>query len=329
MAEDPAKKGLYSDFKCAGLGAVIEGGWPIPVMKKEFDHVPNGQCIADKIISTWPKLKTAGDAEPYVKHQIEENGASYIKMFHEVGDSIGMDLPLPPMDVQKAVVEAAHRRGVIAMGHAFSHAGALALIQAGADGLTHIFLDQAPTDEFVQLMKAQESHCSPTLALCGSQTGEGEELQRRFTNDPFAQRMLLNKSVGRPVGFAISQRPKSSVVHAYRSVKALHAAGVPLLVGTDAAGREIGTAYGLGVHMEMHLLATEIGMAPAEVLRSATSLTADRYGFNDRGRIEVGRKADLVLMNGDVLAALADPNSLCLPVKQVWRDGVQASAFEA
>lgn len=34
------------------------------------------------------QLKVAGDTEPYVKQQIEQNGASYIKMFHELGDNM-------------------------------------------------------------------------------------------------------------------------------------------------------------------------------------------------------------------------------------------------
>ena len=296
-------------------------------MKKEFDHVPNGKCIAEKIIATWPKLKVAGDAEPFVKQQVEGNGASYIKMFHELGDSIGMSLPPPPMEVQEAVVNAAHDHGVIAVGHAFSYAGAMALLRAGADGLTHIFLDEAPQDDFVQLMKSRGAHCSPTLTLCASQTGEGEELHRRFLADSFARRMLLYQPLGKPVGFAILERPRSSVQHSYQSAKKLYEAGVPILVGTDAAGRDIGVPYGLGVHMEMYQLSHEVGMTPVDVLKAATSATADRFGFHDRGRIAVGRRADLVLMAGNVTQCLTDSDSLCLPVKAVWREGVAASAF--
>lgn len=306
----------------------MDEGWPIPVMKKEFEHVPNGKCIAEQLIATWPKLKTMDDVDPYVKEQVERNGASYIKMFHELGDSIGMSLPPPPMDIQRGVVKAAHKHGVVAVGHAFSYAGAMALLRAGADGLTHIFLDQPPRDDFIEMMKSQRSHCSPTLGLCASQTGEGEELQRQFTEDPFAQRMLLDKTLGRPVGFAVSQRPRSSIQHAYQSVKALYRAGIPILVVTDAAGKQLGIPYGLGVHMEIYLLTHQIGMTTLDVLKAATSVPADKLLFHDRGRIEAGRKADFVLIEGDITAFLADANSLCLPIKETWREGFLASAFE-
>lgn len=298
-------------------------------MKKEFEHVPNGQYIAERIIATWPELKTFGDAEPYVRQQIEQNGASYIKLFHELGDSIGLALPPPPMDVQRAVVGLRINHGVIAVGYAFSYAGAMALLSAGVDGLTHIFFDgQSPAAkaEFVAEMKFQKAHCSPTLALCRSQIGEGEDLQR-FTEDPFAQQMFLNKRPGKPLGSAISQRPRSSVRHAYGNAKAIYEADIPILVGTDAVGKEIGTTYSLIVHIKMYLLVHEVGMSSLDVLRAAASVTADRFEFRDRGRIEVGRKADLALITWDALATLGDVHSLCLPVQGVWREGKNAAIF--
>lgn len=293
-----------------------------------FENTPHGEEIVNGIVSNWPKLKTAEDAEPFVRQQIKENGASYIKMFHELGDTIGMDLPQPPMDVQKAVVKAAHGFGVLAVGHAFSYAGAMALLRAGVDGLTHIFLDEAPSDDFVEMMVSQNAHCNPTLCLCASQTVERQELQDQFRKDSFAQRMLIEKADNRPMGLAEEQRPAASIFHSYKTVKTLYQAGVPLIVGTDAAGDEVGSPYGLGMHIEMHILIHEVGMLAEDVLKAATYTTANRFGFHDRGKIEVGRKADLVLLDGDVTNAMADPEALCLPLKGVWRDGIMASIFD-
>lgn len=291
-------------------------------MRKEFQHVPNGRCIAEELIATWPKLKVQSDAAPYVEEQVKTNNASYIKMFHELGDSIGMSLPPPPMDVQKAVVKAAHYHNVIAVGHAFSHAGAMALLDAGVDGLTHIFFDRPPSGEFVTYMKDRGAHCCPTLGLAASQTGELRELQHRFLQDPFAQKLLLNKAAGKPVGFAISERPRSSFENACDNVKKLYAAGVPILAGTDAAGKHLGTSYGLGVHTEMYLLSHMVGMSPTDVLKAATSSVAERFRFKDRGRIREGLNADLLLLEGDAVEVLSDQKSLCLPLKAVWRQGV-------
>ncbi|KAJ0295895.1 hypothetical protein COL5a_010968 [Colletotrichum fioriniae] len=327
LASVSANKSIYADFKCAGLGAVIEGGWPIPVIRRVFADNPCGDHIVDQIISTWPILRKPEDAEPFVKQQVEENGASYIKMFHEIGDTLGMDLPRPPMDIQEAVVAAAQKYGVATTGHAFSYAGAMDLLRAGADGLSHMFLDKPPSDDYVQIMLDNKAHCNPTLWQCASQTAEGQDFQKSFFEDPFAQKMLIHKTAGEPMGMAAKQKPTSSVLNAYANTKALYEAGVPLVLGTDAAGGSVGLPYGLGMHMEMRVLIKEVGMSPLDVLKSATSITAERFKFHDRGRIESGRKADLVLVEGDILKALSWSNGRCLPIKAVWRDGVLSSSF--
>ncbi|KXH41672.1 hypothetical protein CSAL01_09923 [Colletotrichum salicis] len=298
LANLSESKSTYADFKCAGLGAVIEGGWPIPVIRRVFANNQCGDHIVDQIVSTWPILHKPEDAESFVKQQVEENGASYIKMFHEIGDTLGIDLPRPPMDIQKSVVAAAHKYCVVTTGHAFSYAGAMDLLRAGADGLSHMFLDKPPSDDYVQVMLDNKAHCNPTLG----QSGE-------------------------PMGMAAKQKPMSSVLNAYANTKALYEAGVPLILGTDAAGGSVGLPYGLGMHMEMRVLIKEVGMSPLDVLKSATSITAERLKFPDRGRVESGRKADLVLVEGDVLEALSLSDGKCLPIKAVWRDGVFSSSF--
>ncbi|OHE99733.1 hypothetical protein CORC01_04869 [Colletotrichum orchidophilum] len=327
LASISANKSIYADFKCAGVGAVIEGGWPIPVIRKVFANNPCGDHIVDQIVSTWPILHEPEDAEPFVEQQVEENGASYIKMFHEIGDTLGMDLPRPPMDIQRAVVAAAQKYGVITTGHAFSYAGAMDLLHAGADGLSHMFFDQPPSDDYVQIMLDKKAHCNPTLGQCASQTVEGQDFQKSFFEDPFAQRLLIHKTAGEPMGLAAKQKPKASVLNAYSNTAALYRAGVPLILGTDAAGGSIGLPYGLGMHIEMRMFIEEVGMSPLDVLKSATSITAERFKFHDRGKVECGRKADLVLVEGDVLEALSEKNGRCLPIKAVWRDGVLASSF--
>lgn len=63
----------------------------------------------------------------------------------------------------------------------------------------------------------------------------------------------------------------------------------------------------------------EAGFSPQEALRAATSLNAKRFGLNDRGLIAPGRKADLVLIEGNPLKSIRDTMS----IKAVWRDGYE------
>lgn len=249
------------------------------------------------MIDAWPKLKHPSEAKPFVEQQITQSKASYIKLFHELGDSLKLpvSLPRPPLELQKAVVEAAHEHGLIAVGHAFSYAGAMDLLSCGVDGLTHIFLDIPTSDKWIALCKKNNAHVNPTLSTCASQTREGDEMQRAFAADPLAQRMLFDKKPREPLGMAAQD---TKVENAYESTRKLYEAGVPLIVGSDSSGQEKGTAYGLGVHMEMYSLVHICGLSVLDVLKGTTSLIADRFHFSDRGRVEKGKKADLVLVEG-------------------------------
>ena len=277
------------------------------------------------MINSWPKLSRVADVELFVQEQIIGCGASHIKMFHELGDCLNnMPLPRPPMDVQKAVVDAAHAHGVIAVGHAFSFLGAMDLLTCGVDGLTHMFMDKPQSDQYIQLLLRNKAYLNPTLSTCASQTSEGDEMQGTFAADPLAQRMLFDKAPRQMLGLG---GPNASIDNVFASTKAVYQVGVPIIVGSDASGQARGTAYGLGVHIEMYLLSHKVGMSPIEVLQAATSVTADRFGFHDRGRIGSGKKADLVLVESDVREVLADQRKLCLPLTGVWRDGILASVW--
>jgi imidazolonepropionase-like amidohydrolase len=67
----------------------------------------------------------------------------------------------------------------------------------------------------------------------------------------------------------------------------------------------------------MWMLADHCGFTPREALQSATGKTAKAYGWTDRGTIEVGKLADLVLVAGDPTSDIRKS----LDIKEVWRQG--------
>ncbi|KAI9728674.1 MAG: hypothetical protein M1828_002780 [Chrysothrix sp. TS-e1954] len=286
--------------------------------------------------ATWPQLKgpeqAAGGAicEQYVKDQIAV-GATHIKLFHEDGSSVGMNLVKPSVELQKAVVDAAHAHGLPVVAHALAYKCTIEALQAGGDGMTHTFIDKATSDEYVQLYLRNKAHCNPTLGAAGSLTAEGASIQDAFAHDPSAARLFIDKESSEATLCACMSVAKEtgSVENAYASVKALYKAGVPIIVGSDASRPVPGTAFGLSVHMEMHQLAHKVGMDPLDGLKAATSITASRFNFHDRGTIEKGKKADLVLIEGNVVEHLKDDKKLLMPLRGVWRDGVIAKQWES
>jgi imidazolonepropionase-like amidohydrolase len=78
---------------------------------------------------------------------------------------------------------------------------------------------------------------------------------------------------------------------------ALLRAGAPVLAGTDAPNP--GLVFGASLHRELQHL-VHAGLTPAEALAAATSAPAEVFGL-ERGRLVVGARADLVLVDGDPL----------------------------
>lgn len=142
--------------------------------------------------------------------------------------------------------------------------------------------------------------------------------------------------------FPVGERDRAPGVEAFRALFAermvettaiLHAAGVPLLAGTDLAARDV--CPGVALHDELALL-VEARLDPIDALRSATIVPARFLGRADSlGPIAVGKRADLVLLEGDPLADIANTRRIAAViadgrlVDREAREAILESAREA
>lgn len=92
---------------------------------------------------------------------------------------------------------------------------------------------------------------------------------------------------------SLGPRPGGEEVR--QSMRRLHAAGVPIVAGTDAGV----LAHGQNARELVAL--TEVGFTPADALRAATIGAADLLNAATIGEIKVGGTADLVMVQGDPL----------------------------
>lgn len=91
-------------------------------------------------------------------------------------------------------------------------------------------------------------------------------------------------------------------------VKELHMSGIPLMVGTDLLSP--GVVPGYSVHEEMALW-QEAGIAPTEILRSATIVPAKFMGVNDRlGTVAEGKTASFVLLRSNPLEDIRNTDQI-------------------
>ena len=85
-------------------------------------------------------------------------------------------------------------------------------------------------------------------------------------------------------------------------IKALHDAGAGLLLGSDAP--QVYNVPGFSIHHELQFLVAA-GLSPYEAIATGTTAVAEFLGTNT-GTIEVGRDADLVLLDADPLADISN-----------------------
>ncbi|HEX2536032.1 MAG TPA: amidohydrolase family protein [Chitinophagaceae bacterium] len=194
-------------------------------------------------------------------------GADLIKIYGDYRWGLnGTSAPAFSLEELKVAVRLAADGGRPVVVHASTAEGIRRAALAGVNTIEH---GDGGTSDVFRLMKANRVALCPTLAA-------GESIAQyngwRKGSDPEPERVRRKKE----------------------SFRLALQAGVTICAGGDAGV----FAHGRNA-LELELM-TEYGMKPMDVLRSATSVNADVFGYADRiGRIRPGLYADLVAVDGD------------------------------
>jgi len=180
------------------------------------------------------------------------------------------------LEEMKAIVDTAHSFGRKATAHAHGKSGIDLALKAGVDSIEHgSFIDEGT----IRLFKETGAYLVPTMHAFESVIRQG-------------------RSGERPAASAAKAEEVAKVVK--QSHRRAFAGGVKVAFGTDS---------GVGPHATNALefkFMTDVGMAPAQTIRSATVDAAALLGRSDRvGRIAPGMDADLIAVEGDPVADVA------------------------
>jgi len=224
-----------------------------------------------------------------VRNQLRR-GADYIKVMAGGARSVVREDPEPSQltaEEMEALVDEAHRMGLRVAAHAEGLGAVRLAIVGGVDTIEHgLSLHRAP--ELLDHMARHGTVLVPTLTTFHD---VADRLADRF--DP-----------------RLVEQAKRQREEAYRTLVAARAAGVTIAMGFDS-GPPGADALEL-VRM------VEGGMSAHEALTAATAGSARALGLDDRGMIEDGCRADLVVLNSnplDDVAALTRPSSFRMVVK--------------
>ena len=261
------------------------------------------------------------EAQAWVDKRVAE-GSDFIKIVMEHGSERYAFNSLDLATVQ-ALIKASHARNKLAVVHISTYDDARAALAAGADGLVHLYNGAESraeqTKELITLAKKHKAFVIPTLSVLESVAGiKADDILQDASLTSLlskAQLATLNTTYGKITKPELLAAPS-------KLSAALHAAGIPVLAGTDAGNS--GTMHGISVHHEMAAL-VKAGLSPNAALSAATAAPAKAFRLADRGRIAKGLKADLLLVEGDPSIQIQDSRRIV----EIWKDGEIVSPLRA
>jgi imidazolonepropionase-like amidohydrolase len=187
----------------------------------------------------------------------------------------------------RAVVQVAHAAGRKVAAHAHGARSIKDAILAGVDTVEHASLID---DEGIAL--AREHHVALSMDVYngdytdteGRKQGWSEEFLRKNTETTEVQRQGFTRA---------------------------HAAGVPIVYGTDAG------VFPHGLNARQFPIMVERGMKPMEAIKAATSVAAAYMGWSDRvGQVAPGLYADLIAVKGDPLEDTKRLQNVAVVIKE-------------
>jgi imidazolonepropionase-like amidohydrolase len=181
-----------------------------------------------------------------------------------------------------ALVDEAHKNNLKVFTHTVTVDRGEAAGHAKVDVITHSLQDRPIDAEALAAIKAGGTSDTPTLAVYEP----NKSGQPRDMSDPKVKQSFQKFD------------------YALGNAKLLFDNGVTIALGTDAGMPD--TPHGVSTLHEMELM-VRAGLTPAQALVAGTAMSAKVIGqLDDRGTIETGKRADLVLIKGEPWKTISD-----------------------
>jgi imidazolonepropionase-like amidohydrolase len=305
-------------YLAAGITTVRDVGNDVDFVRAMRDASASGQGPAPRILVAGvifgDEVSTVDEVKALVR-SYDEAGFEQIKIYSFVKP-----------DLVSAITEQAHALGMSVTGHIPQGMDLFSATEAGMDQVNHI--------SFVEAVMVRDSEGDEDPVPVGPESPEGARViewlaERRVVVDPtIALYELHGRSTdvsiasfepgaarvapeiaGPLEGIGIAPEEADVAREALERrlgvIQALHEAGVAIVAGTDMA------VPGHSLYRELELYVEGAGFTPLEALRTATSDAAAAMGLGDEsGTIEVGKRADLIILDRDPLIDISNIRSV-------------------
>jgi imidazolonepropionase-like amidohydrolase len=264
----------------------------------QAELVQAGRMVGPRVFSTGTILYGADSDFKAVINSIDD-ARSHLRRMKALGAFSVKSYNQPRRDQRQQINQAARELGMLVVeegGSTFAHN--IPMVLDGATGIEHN-LPVAPLyRDVIELMAQTDVRNTPTLVVSyGGLSGE----RWFYARDAVWEDAKLNRFFPRQTLDAMSIRRETAPdwdyyhIEVAKAAKALRDAGVKIQVGGH------GQMQGLAPHWELWML-VQGGFSHFEALRAATIDGADYLGFGKQlGSLEAGKRADLVVLNGNPL----------------------------
>ena len=299
----------------------------------EFEFLTTVRSKIDKEHALGPKLLLAGLIDGggplafgYVNAKTPGEGVYAVDTYAEAKFvQIKVYTQIQP-DVLKAIADEAHRRGLTVTGHVPAAMDAFEGVADGMDQINHlqfviramnadggvgpVDLESERSKKLIALLKSERIVVDPTLSW-GEMAGHAKNVdvgtfEPGIEAAPYtlaAKFRALGVEAADQTQFRDRMETNRKVVHA------LYEAGVTIVPGSDTG--LIG--YGLDRELELYVQA---GMSPMAAIQAATIVSARVMKMSaETGSVEAGKRADMVLVDGNPLKNISDLRRVVSVVK--------------
>jgi imidazolonepropionase-like amidohydrolase len=232
-------------------------------------------------------------------------------------------------DSYLAIAAEAKRAGLPLAGHLPEGISPLEASDAGQRSFEHGWpmLGKIPEDKLKEIaarLIKNDTHVTPTLVAGRGYRETPDTEALAVIDDKAGLRDIRRKYVPQPLADFWRKQiemKKAETKLDWQAIlennlqifRALRKAGVKMMTGTDLGAP---LCYpGFGLHDELELLVSRVGLTPAEALQSATRIPAEFMGMGaSLGTVEKGKLADLTLLEANPLSDITNTRKIAAVV---------------
>lgn len=309
----------------AGIGFTAKGGHPVRYL----------DVVRDKIFFLLhpfiPKIAIEMEENTQDFSALEKHLAGKPDFTKVYVDKIPETANLISDDLLKKITEKSHLAGVPVVLHIGNNANLASLISSGADGAVHSVYKEKIDPVLVKKLASSGIYVVPTIVVW-------DNFDKFKNKQSYAHYTQLETATTYPDRLEALKNPKpeknkkqdweesdrrvsENIPTLFDNVRIMKKAGVKIVAGSDSPN--YGISIGGSLHVELQNL-VKAGFTPAEAIQAATYTPASILDKNlSFGTVEEGKRADLLLVEGDPLKNIKDTENIA----EVFVNGKRIERF--